>query len=371
MCSDFTTPMSSTPMSTTRRQIIEHLMQQPHELTPQIQGDLGLLKYTQSHPGLSETLRHLKGVIYEVSTGLLLACGPVIPDDLNDLSEDERNEFLSHSARRLIFTEIIEGVQFRVYYHRGQWKISTMGMLNPVRGFEGRRSFQDLFLETFSSMGLTFEMLDVGKIYLFTLQHPEEPTTVDILQSRLYLMDVLNEEFESVRPLDGLLSKLYPTYLFMANLDTVSDEPVTMADLEKMLTCEPFNVRGFICEYAGYPHRRLRVETETYRRLKDLKGNCPTPELRYLQLWIEGRGRERVFRSTFQRYEPRLQSLERRLHLLVNWITQRRLRRGQGSRNGVQLRDQLVTLQNSLRDVPEYLRGMGSIQLNDLLTTVK
>ena len=70
-------------------------------------------------------------------------------------------------------------------------------------------------------------------------------------------------------------------------------------------------------------------------------------------------------------YEAGLKSLERRLHLLVNWITQKRLRRGQGSRSGVQLRDQLVTLQSSLQDVPEYLRGMGSIQLNDLLTTVK
>ena len=359
MCSDLT-PIPS------RRQIIEYLMQQPHELTPQIQGDLGILKYTQSHPYLSEPLRHLKGVIYEVATMKCLACGFVIPDDLNNLSVEEFNEFLTHFSRRLVFTEIVEGVQFRVYYYRGQWKISTMGMLNPILGFEGRKSFRNLFLETFLSIGLTFEMLNPSRLYLFTLQHPDEPMTVDFLQPRLYLMDVLDEEFEPVRPREKTFEKLYPYSLSM-DFDTSAD---LLEQLKNVLKYEHFDARGFICEFVEYPYRRLRVETDSYRQLRELKGNCPTPELRYLQLWIEGQGKEKDFESTFPRYERRLKSVEKRLKCLINWITQKRLRHGRGSLHGTQLRDQLVTLQESLQNVPAYLRGMGFIQLNDLLTTV-
>jgi hypothetical protein len=70
--------------------------------------------------------------------------------------------------------EAIDGVMVNQFHDGARWRLATHTNLGATRGFYGRRSFAELFLETQAALGITESNLNPTVAYSWVLQHPEE-----------------------------------------------------------------------------------------------------------------------------------------------------------------------------------------------------
>jgi hypothetical protein len=70
--------------------------------------------------------------------------------------------------------EAIDGVMVNQFHDGSSWRLATHTNLGATRGFYGRRSFAELFLETQAAAGIKESDLDKTVAYSWVLQHPEE-----------------------------------------------------------------------------------------------------------------------------------------------------------------------------------------------------
>lgn len=76
--------------------------------------------------------------------------------------------------------EFVDGVMINMFYDPIglEWRLATRTQLDATGNFFGKRSFAELFWETFFAKGLTKDDLDVASTYSWVLQHPEERIVV-------------------------------------------------------------------------------------------------------------------------------------------------------------------------------------------------
>jgi len=76
--------------------------------------------------------------------------------------------------------EFVDGVMINLFYdtYAAEWQLATRSQLGATSHFYGKRSYADLFWETFAAKGLKKEQLVQGQTYSWVLQHPEERIVV-------------------------------------------------------------------------------------------------------------------------------------------------------------------------------------------------
>jgi len=264
----------------TRREMINEFLNQDLSslgLTETPRKDRSIIKYSLSLLTIPTEVKHLKGVILDQERKPI-ACSPVIPDDIDnpDIADDLQDMV---SGKKCTLTEIIDGVMFRMYFHQGEWCVSTQGMIEPSRGFRGRRSFKELFDEAVDHVGLMKSSLNPHYVYVFMMRHPSEPTVLPVSEIQLYCTAVLDAEFEPLPNIETL-EEFQSTRLKFPSCHTVIPQNV-----ESLIsTCN--NLLSEVGYVTSGPHH-LRIERSDYVQKKKLVGNKPDHVIRLVELWKE------------------------------------------------------------------------------------
>jgi hypothetical protein len=124
---------------------------------------LVLLHYEKGVSDLElDHVRFFRSVVWNKATHRPVSAGPQRGYAFSKL----------RSLEGLRVEEAVDGVMVAQFHDGTAWRLATHTNLGANRGFYGRRSFAELFLETQAALGI--KDLDPTVAYSWVLQHPEE-----------------------------------------------------------------------------------------------------------------------------------------------------------------------------------------------------
>jgi hypothetical protein len=144
---------------------------------------LVLLHYEKGVSDLElDHVRYFRSVVWNKETHLPVSAGPQRAYAFSKLKE----------LAGVRVEEAIDGVMVNQFHDGTSWRLATHTNLGATRGFYGRRSFAELFLETQAAAGI--QELDPTVAYSWILQHPEERVISPIPYAipRLFLVQASN-----------------------------------------------------------------------------------------------------------------------------------------------------------------------------------
>ena len=223
--------------------------------------------------------------------------------------------------------EFVEGTMINVFYdtHSEAWELATRSNIGArCRFFEpaaGQRgvgmSFRDMFMESMSADGLSFDRLDKACSYSFVLQHPGNRIVVPFTTPHLVLTAVYQcGEPTEVQEL-GITSETCPWLddesvgvgrprPICEILHTAGAPPTTLDDVRRLLEekgCD-YSTVGVVAHGLGVAGRlRAKVRNPTYEQVRRLRGNNPKNQFCYYSL----RSRSKV--GDFLKYYPEFRKL--------------------------------------------------------------
>jgi hypothetical protein len=209
-------------------------------------------------------VRQANGVILEKNTNKIIHYSfEKTYDGLSpEPKKDSFNE-LELDKKSLQIELFNDGSIIKLYYYCDKWNIGTSRFLDAERSYWGSsKSFKVLFEETIKNtfntdLSTFFETLDKSYAYTFIIQHPEINSVVNIGEPVAYIISKVNTEtLQEVRPERENL-----------NLNI---------SFEDMLENQNYMIYQ-------EPNIRIRILSEAFKDLKNLKGNYPSIGLKYLE----------------------------------------------------------------------------------------
>lgn len=177
-----------------------------------------------------------------------------------------------------VVEEFIDGVMVNMFYDGTDWRLATRTQLGAKGSFYGKRSFAELFWETFKSAGLdTGRDLNTSASYSWVLQHPEERIVVAPTYgiAKIYLVGTSAKELPD--GLTKLQPKRYP------ELTTVADIKERVVQWGKRYGAR---WQGLVVHARG---NRFKIRSEEYNAARQLRGNQAKLPFVWLERWSEGR----------------------------------------------------------------------------------
>ena len=182
----------------------------------------------------------------------------------------------SNGVTDFLVEEFVDGVMINMFYDPIglEWRLATRTQLDATGSFFGKRSFAELFWETFFAKGLTKDDLDVASTYSWVLQHPEERIVVAPIYGIPTLTLVqgpLTDKFKVFAP---------KTY-----------DLKTLEDVKEFVTAEG---RRLGSQWQGVCLRtqegvRYKLRTNEYDEARHLRGNQAKRTYTWLERWSQGR----------------------------------------------------------------------------------
>lgn len=211
-----------------------------------------------------------RSVVWNVETNSPVCIGPVrglaLTDDTN--------------MTDAVVEEFVDGVMINMFYDGSTWRLATRTQLNAKGNFYGKRSFADLFWETFANAGLKLDsgLFEPGQWYSWVLQHPEERIVVAPTYgiAKLHLVD------SSAEGLPSTLEKLRPKRY--NDLTTVADIKERVIQWGKRYGAR---WQGLVVHSAD--GQRYKIRSEEYNTARHLRGNQAKLPFVWLERWSEGR----------------------------------------------------------------------------------
>ena len=164
--------------------------------------------------------------------------------------------------------ELIDGTVIRLYYDN-EWKIATLRTMDAKNAYWlSEKSFKDLFLECCS---LDFEKLNKSHIYGFIICHPNNKIVTHYKDVALVHIMTINKD-NDFKTIEVDLGVIKPKKLIFNNFEQMIQSCMKLQFYFPgyLLTDE----NGSNTKYIA-PH---------YTHVKNLKGNLPNIEIRYLEM---------------------------------------------------------------------------------------
>jgi hypothetical protein len=228
-----------------------------------------LIHYDKATTDMANPNTHLfRSVVWNVETNTPACVGPARGLPLTDAVNMEG----------AVVEEFIDGVMINLFYDGSQWQLATRTQLGAKGSFYSKRSFADLFWETFKSAGLDVALLETDETYSWVLQHPEERIVVAPTYgiAKLYLVKTSAEDLPS--PLEKLRPKRYP------ELTTVADIKERVVQWGKRYGAR---WQGLVIHAAD--GKRYKLRSAEYNAARQLRGNQAKLPFLWLERWSEGR----------------------------------------------------------------------------------
>ena len=180
--------------------------------------------------------------------------------------------------------EAVDGVMINQFHDGSTWRLATHTNLGGNRGFYGRRSFAELFLETQATLGIKESDLDKTVAYSWVLQHPEERVISPIPYAlpRLFLIQTSNFDVAGVQYFLDLTvaGSLKPRVFDEATLEDVVERVSSLGRQQKHA-------------FAGVSIRslngdRYKLRSEEYQYARFLRGNQAKHAYTWMHHWSNG-----------------------------------------------------------------------------------
>ena len=175
----------------------------------------------------------------------------------------------------------IDGTMVNMFYHQGEWKISTRSNIGANNNYYSKRSFRELFKEF---------------TYSWVLCHPENQIVVAYPKPFVVLVSVRQVTESGYQELS-----LMDNFIQLAQNGTVVGVPrtyviTTLGEARKFLKQTKMEV-GLVFKHSS--GLRTKIMNDDYLRGKELRGN--TPNMKYL--YLEKR-QQKGFLKKYLKYFP-------------------------------------------------------------------
>jgi hypothetical protein len=221
----------------------------------------------------------------------------------------------AHPLQECVIEEFIDGTMINLFWSEvaNEWIINTKSNIGASSHFfvfpaatsvksQHTKSFRDMFLD--ATVGLDFSILDKSCSYSFVLQHPMNRLVSPVQVPAIYLVGIYRLDGPLVTPLD---------IHHFNNTDTVIKKPqlycsTSYEDLKNRFAGAnphaptPYNVMGIVVKHPASGHR-TKFRNPAYEYVKQLRGNTPRLDYRYMELRQSNQVKE------FLRYYPECAAL--------------------------------------------------------------
>lgn len=192
-----------------------------------------------------------------------------------------------------------DGTLVRLYNYNDTWYTSTTNCTDARKSFwSSSRSFDNMFWEIFNERA-NISMLDKSSTYYFILLHNENRIVVNHVHDYLVYLYKSNENGENynVEGLKGLFRR--PVVVKSTNSSDVN-------------SCFWNKKRGIVVKFSDND-QIYKVDFDAYKKMKQIRGNNPNIEMRYLELINDDSSRKLL-----KLYYPEHNKLFKDIHKLYN-----------------------------------------------------
>ena len=191
-----------------------------------------------------------------------------------------------------VVEDYVDGVMINMFYDpiSLEWRLATRTQLDATGNFFGKRSFAELFWETFFSKGLTKDDLDVASTYSWVLQHPEERIVVAPVYGIPKLTLVQG-------PASSALGMQGPATDRLQFFAPKTYDLKTLEDVKEFVTAEGRRLgsqwQGVCLKTQGGSDGacaiRYKLRSNQYDEIRHLRGNQAKLPYTWLERWSQGR----------------------------------------------------------------------------------
>jgi hypothetical protein len=202
-------------------------------------------------------------------------CYPQIDDVKN---EEQLNELIKNDSITVEYCE--DGTIIRLYYYNDKWYTSTTKCIDASISFwSSSKSFNELFWDLFDKNDL--ENLDKNSTYFFILLHKENRIVVKHKKNALIYVSKVNNKTQIE---DN-------EFVFEKNQNIKMKEYINKNEFQSIINSnKPFdlsNKRGIVIRVKDINTNIssiYKIDFESYKIIKDIRGNVAEIRLRYIEL---------------------------------------------------------------------------------------
>ena len=220
--------------------------------------------------------KQANGIIFEMDTNKIVAmCYPQI-NDIN--TKEQLDDLITNDSTTIEFCE--DGTIIRLYNYNDTWYTSTTKCIDASMSYwSSSKSFNELFWELFDKKSL--ENLDKNSTYFFILLHKENRIVVKHKRNFLiYISRIDNKTFIE----DNI-------FIFTGNMNIKNKEYINKNEFVSIIESnKPFdlsNKRGIVIRSTDKNtnvNSIYKIDFESYKIIKDIRGNVPEIRMRYIEL---------------------------------------------------------------------------------------
>lgn len=287
-----------------------------------VDDNLHLLHYLNTvispeNPVLNEELMkeigHVRGTVIDLDSGEIVCQSfPFTPEVVVD--DAARLHELLPTYEKVNFFNACEGTIVRVFFHGGEWRMSTHRKLDASMSSWAGPTFGTMFNST---RRFEFTSLNKNWCYVMLLSHPSNRLVYRVEQQQLVMVTIYDrvaKKFLGSEQWGQLPTGVLPP----VRTEGVSDHKSLTEVVNKMVT---FDAAGVIAIPDMENPRPVKILNATYFTLRHTRGNEPSMRNRYLQLrgtpemhvllrWYI----EPEYQHAFVEAENEVEQLVRRLH---------------------------------------------------------
>jgi len=128
-------------------------------------------------------IRYCRGAVINTKTKKVICVPPMKAVQETDISKilDEYDDGNQYQL-------LIDGTMLNVFYHEGEWLISTRSSIGAKNSWEGKQSFISMMNEVINMDTLT-DKLSQEYCYSFTLVHKNNRNVSPIFENNIYLVE--------------------------------------------------------------------------------------------------------------------------------------------------------------------------------------
>jgi|UniRef100_A0A6C0BLT6 hypothetical protein len=289
-----------------------------------------LIKFTPQTKVGHPAINHLKGLIFNHTTGTIWSMTYPVPIEMKDLTPEESEFTLAQifqNSLRHPYTvqEALDGTMLRLWYHPETqcWWLSTNGKEDSSEAYwMNGCSFYDQFWS--AEPQIQTDHLNQNYVYLFLLCHPLNVIVVNHTQPKVYHVATYDRETLSELPPQEIGVEQLPDYFspetglaptleeIQKKIHEAHDKPVASAGF---LVTQKTEIDGIVIV------KRYRFENANYTRARELRGESNNIDFHLLELVLSDTPTSaevlEEFLTFYPIYRSEVELLQQRLANLV------------------------------------------------------
>jgi len=219
------------------------------------------------------------GIILEKETNKIVC---MCQNKFLTVNHNTIEEFNKNSYARMEYCE--DGTVIRLYNYNNKWMTATTKCIDAKYSYwSSYKSFDNMFWDTFSSSHINIDTLDPLYTYMFILIHTENRIVVEHKYNNLIYINRINN-----------LSQLedYTNYFYNENpkRSIRRTKCIKLSLDEKIHTFDKYYLpskKGIILKIFNENTNNWSIflqEFDSYKKVKEIRGNVPLIRMRYLEL---------------------------------------------------------------------------------------